>query len=79
MKRSIKIYFLPVLALTAVLLGSCSDWTDSESVDISRPSLEEQNPALYAQYLAALRAYKASEHKLTRTAPASLRLPRTSA
>lgn len=65
MKRSIKIYFLPVLALTAVLLGSCSDWTDSESVDISRPSLEEQNPALYAQYLAALRAYKASEHKLT--------------
>ena len=66
MKRSsIKIYFLPVLALTAVLLGSCSDWTDSESMDISRPSLEEQNPALYAQYLAALRAYKASEHKLT--------------
>ena len=46
MKRSIKIYFLPVLALTAVLLGSCSDWTDSESVGISRPSLEEQNPAL---------------------------------
>lgn len=65
MKRSIKIYFLPVLALTAAVLGSCSDWTDSESVDISRPSLEEQNPALYAQYLAALRAYKASEHKLT--------------
>lgn len=65
MKRSIKIYFLPVLALTAAVLGSCSDWTDSEGVDISRPSLEEQNPALYAQYLAALRAYKASEHKLT--------------
>lgn len=65
MKRNIKIYFLPVVAAAALTLGSCDDWTDSESVDIRRPSLEAQNPAAYAQYLEALRAYKASDHKVT--------------
>ena len=65
MKRNIKIYFLPAVAAAALLSGACSDWTDSESVDIRRPSLEAQNPALYEQYVEALRAYKASEHKLT--------------
>lgn len=65
MKRNIKIFFLPVVAAAALSLASCGDWTDSESVDIRRPSLEAQNPDLYAQYLEALRAYKASDHKVT--------------
>lgn len=65
MKRHIKIYFLPVVAAAALSLGSCGDWTETESVDIRRPSLEAQNPDLYAQYLEALRTYKASDHKVT--------------
>ena len=44
---------------------SCEDWTDVESLDIHTPSLEEQNPQLYADYLKDLNIYKASEHKLT--------------
>ncbi|WP_417015569.1 glycoside hydrolase family 18 [Alistipes sp.] len=65
MKRNIKIYSLSAVAAATLLLGSCSDWTDSESLEIRRPSLEAQNPALYAQYVAALRAYKEGDHKLT--------------
>lgn len=65
MKRNIKIYGLWAFAAAMLLSGSCSDWTDAESLEIRQPSLEAQNPALYAQYMAALRAYKASAHKLT--------------
>ena len=36
----------------------------TESLDINYPSLEEQNPELYKQYLQALRDYKAGEHKV---------------
>ena len=32
--------------------------------DINYPTLEEQNPELYKQYLKALRDYKAGEHKV---------------
>lgn len=54
----------------AVALGvlfsfaSCDDWTETESLTIHTPSIEEQNPGLYAQYVQALNAYKASDHKV---------------
>ncbi|WP_418992701.1 glycoside hydrolase family 18 [Alistipes sp.] len=64
MKRNIKHLLLPALALVTLSLASCSDWVEPESLDIKNPSLEEQNPALYAQYMESLKAYKGSDHKL---------------
>ena len=51
-----------LLALSS--LSSCSDWTRPESVEIHAPTLEEQDPELYAQYLQNLREYKESDHKM---------------
>ena len=63
MKRNIKKFLFPAVAVAALSLAACSDWTETESLDINYPSLEEQNPELYKQYLQALRDYKAGEHK----------------
>jgi len=53
------------LAVTGVVaLSACSDWTEPQSLDITTPSLEEQNPELYAAYLKSLREYKAAAHKV---------------
>ncbi len=65
MKQTIKKLLMPIVALAALSLGACSDWTDTESVDMHYPTLEEQNAALYQQYMTALRNYKASDHKIT--------------
>ena len=48
--------------LPLLLLGSCSEWTELESVDseVKRPN--EQDPVLWARYMAALQEYKKSEH-----------------
>ena len=43
---------------------SCSDWTDPESINIHTPSMEEQNPELYAQYLESLNNFKATDHQV---------------
>ena len=43
--------------ITALLLTvgltftSCNDWTEMESIDIKKATIEEQNPELYARYL----------------------------
>lgn len=50
----------------ALLLGaSCSDWTETENIDNTVLKPWEQDPALWADYTAALRSYKASEHYLS--------------
>lgn len=49
---------LSLLALTA----SCD--TDVEALDIAEPGIEQQNPELYQQYLADLRQYKQSAHRV---------------
>ena len=54
---------LPVLAL--LLAASCSDWTETEPIDNTVYKPWEQDPALWADYTAALRAYKASAHYLS--------------
>lgn len=64
MKPTINRLLLPLVALFAVSLSACSDWTDTESLEIHYPSIEEQNPALYAKYLETLRNYKARSHKV---------------
>lgn len=66
MKHSniIKLLCLSLLSLSCVLV-SCDDWTETEGIDkkVERPS--DQNPELWAQYTAALREYKKSDHFLT--------------
>lgn len=66
MKHSniIKLLCLSLLSLSFVLV-SCDDWTETEGIDkkVERPS--DQNPELWAQYTAALREYKKSDHFLT--------------
>ncbi len=65
MKRYLK-YTLGTACLFSLLgMTSCDDWTEMESMDLSAPSVEEQNPALYQSYLENLRTYKISDHKYT--------------
>lgn len=62
-QTSIYRLILPVMAL---LLGaSCSDWTETETIDNTVLKPWEQDPALWADYTAALREYKASAHYLS--------------
>ena len=54
-----------VLAAFSVLaLSACSDWTDSESIKLKEPGIDEQSPELYAKYLKNLQEYKNSDHKI---------------
>ena len=50
--------------IASFLFSSCDDWTETESMDINQPGIEDENPALYADYLESLRAYKNSDHKI---------------
>lgn len=58
--------------LTTFLLGlaaaafvtACDDWTEPDTLDIVKPGLPQDHPALYARYLESLRAYKISDHKV---------------
>ena len=55
-----------ILPVVVLLLGaSCSDWTETENIESTVLKPWEQDPALWADYTAALRAYKASEHYLS--------------
>lgn len=58
-------HFIHVISCFVMIcfLGSCD--TDIESVSITPPSIQEQNPELYAQYLSALRTYKGGKHKVS--------------
>lgn len=57
--------FIPALAAAALLAGSCSDWTETESLDFREPTASELNTPEYRSYLEALRSYKQSEHKIS--------------
>lgn len=77
MKVNISKVLVPALA-AALSFASCDDWTDTESLNIHTPSIEEQNPELYNQYVKSLNDYKASDHQVVivsidnvSTAPAS--------
>lgn len=59
--KQIEILLLPA-ALMLALLVSC---TEVEPIDRRTLTPAEQDPALYAQYLEALNAYKSSEHFIT--------------
>lgn len=55
-----------ILLLGAAMANvtACKKWTEAKPLDIESQDLEQQNPALYATYLADLRAFKANSHKL---------------
>lgn len=60
--RNYRIISLFAVLLAAFGLASCSDWTETEGLENSVRKPWEQDPALWADYTAALRAYKQSEH-----------------
>lgn len=55
---------LSLLALCTVALSACSDWTTPQSVELYYASIKDQDPELYAEYLADLKEYKAGEHNV---------------
>lgn len=61
-KQLIKCLMLAVLAVPA--LSSCSDWTDTESLEFDYVLPSEQDPDAYNAYLGLLREYKQSQHKI---------------
>lgn len=61
-KQLIKCMMLVVLAVPAV--SSCSDWTDTESLEFDNVLPSEQDPDAYNTYLGLLREYKQSQHKI---------------
>ena len=66
----IKNIFMPAFCAAAASafsfagLTSCSDWTAPESVGIHVPTVEEEAPEQYGQYLRQLNEYKQGEHKV---------------
>lgn len=63
MRRKFK-HLMPVILACSMIQFSCSDWTEPESLNIHTPSMEEQNPELYAQYLKSLNEFKKSDHSI---------------
>ena len=55
---------IALAAFSVLALSACSDWTDSESIKLKEPGIDEQSPELYAKYLKNLREYKNSDHKI---------------
>lgn len=54
-----------LLATLALTMSGCSnDWTTPESLPINQPTIQTQNPELYAEYLEALRQYKKEPHTM---------------
>ena len=61
------IFKINILLVSIALLAGCSEWTTPESIEIEKNSIEATNPELYAKYCAALREYKATDHKVVYT------------
>lgn len=55
---------IALAAFSVLALSACSDWTDTESINLVEPGIDQQAPELYAKYLKNLQAYKESDHKV---------------
>lgn len=63
MKNGIdKLLFILFMLVLVTGQTACSDWTETEVVDSTVKKPWEEDPALWAEYAATLRAYKQSEH-----------------
>ena len=66
MKNNIIIKLFRCMAVSTLALGAaaCSEWTETEPVDLQVERPQNQDPAFWAEYTAALRAYKQGDHFL---------------
>lgn len=55
---------IPALISLFLINTACDNWTELESLKYYPPTIEEMNPAEYENYLADLRAYKSTDHKV---------------
>ncbi len=62
--KTVRLLRLGACCLALLTAASCSDWTDTEVVDSRVEKPWQQDPALWAEYTAALRSYKQREHFL---------------
>lgn len=62
--KPIKLKFIVLFLLCAVCLPSCEKWNTPQGIDLTLQDPEGQDPALYEQYMQALRAYKQTTHPL---------------
>ncbi len=65
MNKKLTFNILVAVFSFAMFAASCSDWTDTESIDLIESDIEKDDPELYAQYLANLRQYRNTNHKIT--------------
>lgn len=63
-KMKINIIWAVFCSFAVIQFIGCSEWTEQESLTIKKPDIEEQNPALYAEYLENLKQYKNLDHKI---------------
>ena len=55
---------IALAAFSVLALSACSDWTDTESINLVEPGIDGQHPEQYAKYLKNLQEYKNSDHKV---------------
>lgn len=55
---------IALAAFSVLALSACSDWTDTESINLVEPGIDGQYPEQYAKYLKNLQEYKNSDHKV---------------
>ncbi|MBB4037743.1 hypothetical protein GGR21_003664 [Dysgonomonas hofstadii] len=65
MNKMLKYKIIAIVSSLLVAFASCDDWTGTESINLIEADIEKDNPELYAQYLANLRAYRNTDHKVT--------------
>ena len=65
--KYIKYFAIVFLTLLCGIFSGCSDWTDVEPVDMETVRPDQQDPVLWAKYMAALKAYKSSGHLIAYT------------
>ena len=64
MKNPITFHKAAWAACALLALSACSDWTETESIQLVENGIEQQQGAAYAKYLENLKNYKSSDHKL---------------
>lgn len=64
MKNHISIKSIMWAACAVTALSACSDWTETESLNLVENGIAQQQGEAYAKYLANLRDYKAQDHKV---------------
>lgn len=53
-----------LLLAASLTFASCSDWTDVDNLKVEYGNVEQENPELFAQYLASLREYRKTDHTI---------------